>query len=71
MGEVLTARSVVKVGASIVVVVGVAAAFTYEFEALQRGLDLLPVAPATRLAAARFGAEQLRDPGGALLLDGR
>jgi hypothetical protein len=68
MGDVLTARSVVKVGGSIVVVVGVAAALA--LKSLQRGLDLLPVAPATRLAAARFGAEQLRDPGGALLLDG-
>jgi hypothetical protein len=69
MGEVLTARSVVKVGGSIVVVVRVAAALA--LKPLQRGLDLLPVAPATRLAAARLRAEQLRDPGGALLLDGR
>jgi hypothetical protein len=72
MAALLTARSVVAVaGAIVVVVVGVAAAFTYEFEALQRGLDLLPVAPAAHLAPARFDPQQLRDPGGAFLLDGR
>jgi hypothetical protein len=71
MAALLTARSVVAVGGAIVVAVGVAAAFTYEFEALQRGLDLLPVAPAAHLAAARLDPQQLRDPGGAFLLDGR
>src|SRR6266508_4225356 len=68
MGEVLTAGVAVAVAGSIVVV-GVAAALA--LQPLQRGPDLLPVAPAARLAAAGFGAEQLRDPGGAILLEGR
>src|SRR6266508_401239 len=69
MAALLAARSVVAVAGSIVVAVGVAGA--HALKPLQRGLDLLPVVPAARLAAAGFGAEQLRDPPCATLLDGR
>jgi hypothetical protein len=69
MGDVLAARSVVAVGGSIVVVVGVAGA--HPLEPLQRGLDLLPVAPMARLVPARLGAQQLRDPPYAILPEGR
>jgi hypothetical protein len=67
----LTARVAVAVVGSLVVAVGVAAAFAHAVEALQGGLDLLPVAAAARLVPAGFGAEQRRDPGGAFLPQGR
>ena len=67
MGEVLTAEVAVAVAGSIVVV-GVAG--PHALKPLQGGLDLLPVAPAARLAAAGFGAQQLPDPGGAFLPEG-
>jgi hypothetical protein len=71
VAALLTAGVVVAVAVvgSLVVAVGVAGA--HEFEALKGGLDLLPVPPAARLAPARLGAEQLRDPPGAFLPEGR
>jgi hypothetical protein len=69
MAALLTAGTVVTVAGSIVVAVGVAG--TLAVKPLQGGVDLLPVAPTPGLAAARLGAQQLPDPGGAILLDGR
>jgi hypothetical protein len=57
VAALLPAGVAVTVVGSIVVAVGVADAFAYEFEALQGGLDLLPVAAAARLAPARLGAQ--------------